>query len=91
VPRLSPKTKTKTKAARLVTSTPTPSIPRVTYRRHEAAQALGVNVQTIDSWIAAGTLRASKPRGVSGEPGRYLLVWAADIEAMLVASLVAAA
>jgi excisionase family DNA binding protein len=64
----------------------TPSIPRITYRRDEAAEALGVSVQTVDAWVANGTLRASKPPGVSGKPGRYLIIRAADIETMLIAS-----
>lgn len=67
------------------------AVARITYRRDEAADALGVSVQTVDAWVAAGVLRASKPPGVSGKPGRYLLIRAADIEAMLTASAVRAA
>lgn len=68
-----------------------PTVARLTYRRDEAAEALGVSVQTIDTWVASGLLRASKPPGASGKPGRYLLIRAADIEAMLAASAVAVA
>jgi excisionase family DNA binding protein len=66
------------------------SVPRLTYRRDEAAEALGVSVQTIDTWIARKLLRASKPPGASGEPGRFLLIRAADIETLLLATEVAA-
>lgn len=65
-----------------------PTVSRLTYRRDTAAEALDVSVQTIDTWIAAGTLRASKPPGVSGKPGRYLLIRAIDIESMLAAHAV---
>jgi excisionase family DNA binding protein len=65
-------------------------LPRLAYRRDEAAEALGVAVQTIDAWIGSGQLRASKPPGVSGKPGRYILIRAADIEALLTASEIAA-
>jgi excisionase family DNA binding protein len=88
MPRVSPAKPSKARA--VASATPTPIISRITYRRDEAAEALGVSVQTIDAWVAAGLLRASKPPGVSGKPGRYLLIRAADIEAMLVASAVAA-
>jgi excisionase family DNA binding protein len=87
--RVSPAKPSKHRA--VASATPSPTVPRITYRRDEAAQALGVSVQTVDSWIAAGVLRASKPPGVAGTPGRYLLIRATDIAAMLDASAVAVA
>jgi hypothetical protein len=92
VPKSSP---TKSKARRVGDkpdpSRSPPTVARLTYRRDEAAAALGVSVQTVDAWIGSGLLRASKPPGVSGKPGRYLLIRAADIETMLTASAVTTA
>ena len=51
------------------------------YSRGEAAIALGVDIQTIDSLIASKALRASKI-------GRRVLIKLRDIEAMLDASTV---
>ena len=52
-----------------------------TVSRSTAAKMLSVNIPTIDGWIAATTLRASKP-------GRRVLIRGADIDAMLDASAV---
>jgi len=85
VSRVSP-AKPSTKFCAVASATPTPTVSRLVYRRDEAALALSVSVQTIDAWVASKLLHASKPPGVSGKPGRYLLIRAADIEAMLTAS-----
>jgi excisionase family DNA binding protein len=42
----------------------------------EAAEALGVHVDTIGNWIKSGRLRASKP-------DRRVLILVSDIEKML--------
>ena len=60
-------------------------VVRLTYSRAEAGEALGVCLAVLDAWIASGTLRASRPPG-----GRRVLIRAADIEAMLAASVIAA-
>jgi excisionase family DNA binding protein len=49
---------------------------KITVSRKEAADALGVDVQTIDRMIAAKKLRASKF-------GRRVIIRNADIEAAL--------
>ena len=67
--------KSPVKNARDVT-VPYPSHP-LTVSRAEAAATLGVNIQTVDGWIIAKALRASKP------DGRRVLIRVADIEAML--------
>lgn len=85
-----PKKSSAKSKARLVTDA-TPTVARVTYRRAEAAEALGVDIQTIDDWIADGVLRASKPPGPDGKPGRCVLIRVADVLAMLAASAVRAA
>jgi excisionase family DNA binding protein len=51
-------------------------VPKITVSRNEAADALSVDVQTIDRMIAAKKLRASKL-------GRRVIVRLADIEKML--------
>lgn len=64
-----------------------PTVARLTYSRAETAEALGIDIQTVDAWIAAETLRASKP----GE-GRHsrVLIRASSLLAMLDATDVAA-
>jgi hypothetical protein len=49
--------------------------------------ALGIDIQTVDAWIANRTLRASKP-GVGN--GARVLIRASDIDAMLTATEIAA-
>ena len=51
-------------------------VSKITVSRNEAADALSVDVQTIDRMIAAKKLRASKL-------GRRVVVRLADIEKML--------
>jgi excisionase family DNA binding protein len=58
-----------------------PAVSKITMSRAEAAEALGVTVQTITAYIAAKKLRASKP-------GRHVLIRLADIEAMLSATTI---
>jgi excisionase family DNA binding protein len=58
-------------------------MPRITVSRAEAANALGVDIQTIDNMIADGRLRASKL-------GRRIVIRIVDIEKTLTACEVAA-
>ena len=60
---------------------PAPDVAKLVYSREEAAAALGVCLTTIDGWIVAKTLKATKP-------GRRVLIKLRDIEAMLDASTV---
>jgi excisionase family DNA binding protein len=55
----------------------------LTLSRKAAAEALGVDIQTIDGYISSGKLRASKL-------GTRVLIRVRDVEAMLDASAVAA-
>jgi excisionase family DNA binding protein len=57
-------------------SQPKSPVPSITISREEAAEALHVDVQTVDRKIADKTLRASKI-------GRRVLIRVADIEKML--------
>jgi hypothetical protein len=52
------------------------AIQFLTVSRKDAAAMLGVDIQTIDGWISARVLRASKK-------GRRVLIRVASIEAML--------
>jgi excisionase family DNA binding protein len=58
-------------------------MPKITVSRAEAADALSVDIQTIDNMIADGRLRASKL-------GRRVVIRIVDIEKMLTACEVAA-
>jgi excisionase family DNA binding protein len=58
-------------------------MPKITVSRAEAADALSVDIQTIDNMIADGRLRASKL-------GRRVVIRIIDIEKMLTACEVAA-
>jgi excisionase family DNA binding protein len=58
-------------------------MPKITISRAEAANALSVDIQTIDNLIADGRLRASKL-------GRRVVIRIVDIEKMLTACEVAA-
>jgi excisionase family DNA binding protein len=58
-------------------------MPKITISRAEAANALSVDIQTIDNMIADGRLRASKL-------GRRVVIRIVDIEKMLTACEVAA-
>jgi excisionase family DNA binding protein len=58
-------------------------MPKITVSRAEAANALSVDIQTIDNLIADGRLRASKL-------GRRVVIRIVDIEKMLTACEVAA-
>jgi excisionase family DNA binding protein len=58
-------------------------MPKITISRAEAADALSVDIQTIDNMIADGRLRASKL-------GRRVVIRIVDIEKMLTACEVAA-
>jgi excisionase family DNA binding protein len=62
-------------------SPPKSPVPSITISRQEAAEALHVDVQTVDRAIAAKNLRASKI-------GRRVLVRVSDIERMLDAQAV---
>jgi excisionase family DNA binding protein len=57
------------------------AVSKITLSRQEAADALGIDIQTIDRAIADGSLRASKI-------GRRVAIRLADIEAMLDAQAV---
>jgi excisionase family DNA binding protein len=57
-------------------------MPKITISRAEAADALSVDIQTIDNMIADGRLRASKL-------GRRVVIRIVDIEKMLTACEVA--
>ena len=58
-------------------------MPKITVSRAEAADALSVDIQTIDNMVADGRLRASKL-------GRRVVIRIVDIEKMLTACEVAA-
>ncbi len=58
-------------------------MPKITVSRAEAADALSVDIQTVDNMIADGRLRASKL-------GRRVVIRIVDIEKMLTVCEVAA-
>lgn len=64
------------KSAHAPVPSPAPAIGRLTLSRREAAQSLGLDIQSVDALILSKRLRASKV-------GRRVLIHVSALESML--------